>query len=242
MAMTPSARATRTSRARAPEFDAEAPDTQGGVDNAFGAALGGISNGALERSVNEGSQLVLMQLDGVDDLVDDDCVRLSLYTGRLPTGVPMPSVGGDGRLSPGQMFDLSAASFEDRTAGTRPLATDGSASIVAGRVRAAPSSFRFGMPFLSVEVMTTVDTPRVEFDVLTSALAGGVVGGIVDIATVIAAVDAEPALVTYREILTETLSALPDTDTAPVMTGCEAASVALRFSGVDAVRGDVLSP
>lgn len=57
----------------------------------------------LQNSIEQGGLLVIMELSGVDDLVNDKDVKVRL---RLGEGTPL--LGTNGRLLAGQTFDLSA--------------------------------------------------------------------------------------------------------------------------------------
>jgi hypothetical protein len=88
--------------------DYTSPEGEEGIDNQLAfiePALGAVGLGAAEdliqSTIQEGGILIMMQIDGVDDLVNDPEVQLTIRTGL---GVPL--LGTDGLLLSGQTFHL----------------------------------------------------------------------------------------------------------------------------------------
>jgi len=80
-----------------------------GIDNAFGYLLPALEAteaiaiyGLIQAAINSGELLLMYELTGVDDEINDDCVTLS-----ISRGFGQPMVGADAQLVSGQTFDRS---------------------------------------------------------------------------------------------------------------------------------------
>lgn len=87
--------------------DFSAPDGAPGVDNSFANLLPALElteaaavESLVQAAIDSGELMITLELEGLDDPVDDDCVTLVL--GRA-AGAPM--LGTNGRLLPGQTLD-----------------------------------------------------------------------------------------------------------------------------------------
>ncbi len=206
------------------EFDGQAPDFGSGIDNAFGGDLGGLSNAAIQASLDEGSNLLFVEVRGVDSLTDDPCVGVTLYPGALPAGMTAPAVDGAGHLAAGQSFNLLPATFS------------GLGRIVGGRARAAGGALPLPLPFLGAALALPLRRTQVGFDLSASAVSRGVIGGSITTAEFIASVRALPSLAMYVDVVDSTFSSLADLDEDGTPISCEAGSIALRFDGVTSLR------
>ncbi len=86
--------------------DLVSPDGTAGIDNAFAGLLPALEtteavavSGLLQAAIAAGDLLLMMELRGVDDLENDDCVTMSFGPA---TGTPL--LGNDGYLLDGQSF------------------------------------------------------------------------------------------------------------------------------------------
>lgn len=127
--------------------DFVSPEGTPGVDNQVARLLpvvdsmtGGAFDGLIQAAVNNGQLLVAVTLDGVDDLQNDACVRLSF---QRVQGVPF--VGSDMRLDPGQTFDLSREEPVTRVTGR----------IRDGVLEAGP--FELPFPFAALDARFVLD-------------------------------------------------------------------------------------
>ena len=116
------------------------PNGDGGVDNQFAAVwsaaeplIGEAVVALLLDGVNEGRMLVLMELSGVDSLIDDDDVTLTVLRSQ-----DQPIVSMAGYLVPDQTFSLDPEF---------PLYVHERATITDGRLFAGP--FDFAMPIMA---------------------------------------------------------------------------------------------
>ena len=87
--------------------DLTSPDGVPGIDNQFARilplveAVGGEAiEGLVQGIINQGRLLLMMELSGLDSLVDDDCVHFDFFYGK---GVP--EISNQGFIVSGQTFD-----------------------------------------------------------------------------------------------------------------------------------------
>ncbi len=87
--------------------DLVGPDGTPGIDNSFATLMpaldqigGDAIEGLVQQAVNSGELLLTVELAGLDDLANDDCV-----VGRVGRGAGTPAVGNDGVIEPHQTFD-----------------------------------------------------------------------------------------------------------------------------------------
>jgi hypothetical protein len=152
-----------------------------------------------------------------------------------------PMLGSDGRLAPGQTFDVSADSFTDGMAGTMPRIQFGSARIIAGRLQAGPADFPLALNLLGASLNLTIRDAQLRFNISETAMSVGVLGGALNTMEVITTVNAIPDLAMYASVVEDTLTGLADIDENGSPDSCEAGSIALKLSGVTATRGAVVA-
>ena len=87
------------------------PDGTVGIDNAFAGLMPFLDSTEaaaleplLQQKINEGELTLLIEVSGLDDLVQDDCVAV-----RMLRGSGLPQLGTDGLILEDQTFDLDPA-------------------------------------------------------------------------------------------------------------------------------------
>lgn len=153
--------------------DLEDPDGNGGIDNAFSGivpALEATEAKAVEQliqdSISNGELLILFQLSGVDDLMNDDCVSVSAFRAD---GAPM--IGTDGLILDSQSFSHSTLP---------PQSTIDGAQIVDGRVVSRGLELALPINILDVELQFNIDEAAIRMDIsedgesITGFFGGGV--------------------------------------------------------------------
>jgi len=206
--------------------DFTAPDGRTGIDNQFGLlvplieAAGGEAFGAyLQGSVNDGKFLVMLELDGVDDLQNDDDVSVTLYR-----GLGTPSVGNDGLLEAWQTFDVNPEGVYTRIDGVK---------IVDGVIDAGPIELL--LPFYIFDFVFDLDLvdARIRMEVGPDGVHRGVMAGAVRIENILAiAEDIEGG-----DQVKSLLATLSDSyaDLLPNEDGiCQALSATISFQTVGA--------
>ncbi|MEZ4433847.1 MAG: hypothetical protein R3F65_15690 [bacterium] len=154
--------------------DFEAPDGTPGIDNAFSQLLplieaggGQALEGLVQSAVNEGDMLVVFELDGLDDLIDDDRLSLSVFRG---TGDPF--IGTDDRIEPWQTYDIDMAA---------PWSHDADARLTGGVIEAGPIDFELPIFVFDFEFMITARDARLRLELGPHGPVRGVLGGAISI-------------------------------------------------------------
>ncbi len=206
--------------------DFTASDGRTGIDNQFGLlvplieAAGGEAFGAyLQGSVNDGKFLVMMELDGVDDLGDDDSLDLVLYR-----GLGTPSVGNDGLLEAWQTFDVDPEGLYSEIDGVQ---------IVDGVMEAGPIALL--LPFYIFDFVFELDlvNARIRMEVGPDGVHRGVRAGAVRIDNILAIaedIEGGDQVKTLLMTLSESYAdLLPDENGV-----CQALSATIAFETVGA--------
>jgi len=198
-----------------------------GIDNAFANVLPAleVAGGAaieplIQNSINDGRLLLMIGLDGVDDRVDDDCVRL-----RISRGIGEPAVGGDGLILPGQTFDPDPSRGESIVE---------CATIEGGVLRGSPFSLRLELNIFDEYIDLTMLDSVIELQLLPEYGYVGRMGGGVDIQEVKDNVATLDGIGDEIPALMETILDM-NADLAPNDLGyCTQLSVAFYFSAAPA--------
>ncbi|MCB9730933.1 MAG: hypothetical protein H6746_20850 [Deltaproteobacteria bacterium] len=206
------------------EPDLVSPAGLPGVDNKLGTLLPlfavagiGAADALLQNSVDEGGLLLMMQIDGVDDLRDDDSVTITVRTGQ---GKPLMAT--DGLILPGQTFHLRPDSPDTRTESGR---------IEGGILTAGPVDTWLRVRVLGLDYELPVHGAWIRGRVTEEGgLADGVIGAGVAITDLQKIGDRDSAVGGAMELLFA-----EGGDLAPDATGaCQQVSASLAFTAVSA--------
>lgn len=208
-----------------------APDNITGVDNSVGPTLGGLVGSMIQDNVDDGSVLLIMQLDGVDSFTNDDRVKLTVLLAEVPEGVTL-TLDPSGRIAAGQDFDVNELSYTD-TAHTMAAVTFDNGKIVNGRFQAGPDDFPLSISLMGASLSLTVHSTQIRFNVSETSISAGVLGGGLNVDEVNNTVMNTPALAEYAETVAMVLASFADLEPNSEGT-CESASVAMEFAGVEA--------
>ena len=232
---------TDVSSCRKEDYTSPPPESTPGVDNQLGPLLASAEDtfhirANLEANVQSGAILVLLEVRGVDDLVNDDRVEVDAYVGLLPAGVSAPMLDAMGHITAGQTFDVDAMSAAaDMTA---LITLRG--SIEDGRLAAGPGDFTMSLPLADTRVTFEAKSAHIAFDIDATTLSDGVVGGALDVDDTVAAMEGVMGFdAATARLLLETNADLDRDDAA---MECQSISIALAFEGVDATRGTTRAP
>ena len=161
---------------RHPDF--EGPDGAPGIDNQLATLMPILRatearaiDGLLQESVNGGSILFLVQLDGLDDWRDDDAVDLVLQSGAGPT----PYLTTDGLIESDQTFALDPDA--------RPNPT--TATLVDGTLTAGPFDVLLPVSVLNASFDLVMPIGMVQLTFNPDGSADGLFGGALPISTVL---------------------------------------------------------
>lgn len=209
--------------------DRTSPDGTPGIDNAFAGlipVLDATEASAIEPLVQgaiaAGDLLVLVELDGLDDPVNDDCVDVTLVRGERAT----PLLGPDGRLLDGQTF----------------LPVDGARStvtcvpLVDGVLQAGPFTLDLPIRILDVELALGMRDAQLRLALDPDGSMRGVLGGAVPLEGILVILE-EDDLGDLRDLVEGLI--LLAADLWPGEAGCDALSVTFELTATLAfVAGD----
>lgn len=198
------------------------PDGLPGIDSAFSGivpALEASEAGAVEElvrdSVRNGELLLLVELSGVDDPVNDECVDVRVLRG---SGTPM--LGTDGELLDGQTFATDAGTVLSCV----PL--------VDGSVRAGPFPLDLELQVLDVELTFHTEDTWIRLDLSEDGRVGwGYFGGAVPLEDLLVIVSEED-LQDIAPLVTSLVTAAADLH--PGDDGCEALSIVFEYGAIEA--------
>ncbi len=186
-----------------------------------GMMTAGCLDATLQRQILEGDLILLVEVSGVNDFTYDSSVTVQMHLGAVPA-MGMPMAGPSGGLAAGQ-------SFESTMALGSPVIGD----IFAGRLRVATPLLPLTIMAGDFNLTLMVTNAQVRFNITEGAMTNGSIGGVV---TVDAIVEAASAIMpgiedTVRSVVESVADVTPSADPAV----CDAVSLGLTFSGVDAV-------
>jgi len=151
--------------------DQISPEGVEGIDSAFTvlvpaleATEGAAVEGLIADSIVNGELILLLELTGVDDLSNDDCVDATLYRGD---GTPL--VGTDGHILDGQTFGVSET--------VAPVT--GRGSIVDDQVTVRDISVSLPLQILDAELVLTMHDAAIRADLYSDGTASGYLAGAV---------------------------------------------------------------
>ena len=216
--------------------DFTSPDGMPGVDNQLAALIPALASlldeplaDIVAEQIENGTILILAELEDYNGTADDDCVNMNLLLGTLPEGVEAPELAAGGGLAGGQMFDVNPESFQ----GGEPLIRVEGAEVSGGTLEAGPVALNIAFPFNEeVTINLMIEEATISFDIGETTLSNGVIGGQVNIEELLAIVgqvtdEVDPE--TIRGIVGPFADLDPDDENE-----CQALSVGLKFDGVDA--------
>mgnify|MGYP001582563235 CR=1 FL=1 len=209
-----------------------------GVDNALQGLVGtiegflepmdcpgmmtdGCLDATLQRQIEEGSLLLIMEVSGVNDFSYDSAVTLQLHLAETTDMMP-PMVSGGGGLAGGQTFNSTMVLGD-------PVAGD----IFAGRLRASTPLLPLVIDTGGFMLTLMITQAQVRFNITATTLDRGAIGGVV---TVEAIVEAASVIAPGMEMLVrQVVETIADVDpSAADPAVCTAMSLGLTFSGVEA--------
>lgn len=204
--------------------DLMSPDGREGIDNQLALLweviepLVGVQvQELLQGAINEGRVLVVAELDGVDDLRNDDDIALRLFRVRLD-----PDIGTLGLISPSQTyyFDYDA-----------PVSQAEGVSIVDGRVSAGPLRLDLPINILELDIILPLEDAIMEFDIAEDGTFSGIFSGAIYLPDMIDALLNTPAAEETR-LVAPFFEAYADMD--PIDGQCQRMSATFGFEGTTA--------
>lgn len=186
-----------------------------------GMMTAGCLDATLQRQINEGSLLLIMEVSGVNDFDYDSSVQLQLRLAATLDGMP-PMMSGGGGLAPGQTFTSTMVLGD-------PVAGD----IFAGRLRASTPLLPLVIDTGGFMLTLMITQAQVRFNITETTLGRGAIGGVVTVdAIVAAATEIAPGMEDLVRQVVETIADVDPSAADPAV--CTAMSLGLTFSGVNA--------
>lgn len=150
--------------------DVTSPEGTPGVDNAFGRLLPFLettefiaAEGLIESSIRNGELVLIPELAGVDDPLDDDCVRMAIRRGE-----EAPMTGTDSSLLAGQTTSLDV-NFDDQVFEE--------VAIVDGSAEGRPLQVTLPLQILNASLEFTLMSGAIRYDLLEDGGLHGVFAG-----------------------------------------------------------------
>ena len=204
--------------------DLTSPGGEPGIDNAFGRLIPALeatefsaAEPLIDSLIHNGELMILAEVAGMDDPVDDECVGLAL---RKAVGEPL--LGTDGEMLWGQTLEPDTG-FEDVEFSRVPLD--------AGSVSGSPVTFVLPVQILDAAIEFPLRNGAFRVDVLEDGSIAGVVAGGLDVAEIVATAEAQGIAEDLKALLRTALFAAADLE--PDETGaCTAVSITLAYTGV----------
>lgn len=154
--------------------DFVSPEGREGVDNqlaelwaTLAPLVGGQVHALLQNAINEGRVLVVLELEGVDDLQNDDEVTLNVFR-----GVARPLIGTQGLISSDQTFDYDYDS---------PLSTVSGLQLKDGTLIAGPLELNIPITILSLDIIAKVEFARVQLTLNDEGEMSGYLSGAMNV-------------------------------------------------------------
>ena len=149
-------------------------DAQGnpGIDNQLAyiwtdleGLVGEATNGLVQGAINEGRFLIMIELEGVDDLQNDDDVTVHILR-----GIADPDIGTKGLISPDQTF------YADESASSSFVKN---AQIIDGKLEAGPVEFVVPINILDADFGMQVRSGKVRIEIQPDGSFTGLLGGFI---------------------------------------------------------------
>lgn len=199
-----------------------------GIDNNFArllpaleAATGGSEavGSAIQRAINEGAVLVMIESQRYNGEVDDACVEVSLMR-----GAGRPTVGGDGLLVAGQTFDRDTEA---------PSTTVADATMEAGVLTAGPISLGLPMQISNFELFLTLEEATIQMWAADDGNFDGLISGTIVVAEIEKVLDTIEDGTQLLEVVRTVINNAADMD--PDENGdCQRLSITLSFEAAPA--------
>jgi hypothetical protein len=184
---------------------------------------------ALQENVDAGDLLLLVEVSNVENLENDPCVYVALLLGLVPDGA-MLEHDYDGRIAPGQAFEIDSASYDEF--GNPRMAAKG--LIEQGRLYAAPMELELPFPVEEGQSIWPVDEAQLAFNMAAGHLGVGVLGGRLHVDDFITSVGGLLPDDFPPETVRSFLEPLMDLNPVASNTNCDSISLAFSFAAVTA--------
>jgi hypothetical protein len=207
--------------------DFVAPDGRPGIDNRFAVLwsavvelIGDAAEGLVRGAINSGTLLLIIELRGVDDPREDDCVDVNLIL-----GAGLPDVGTDGYITSGQTFDIDTAA---------PFTTVPCARVRDGVLEVGPFDGALRMSVLEVNADLRMHGARIRGPLAPDGSFDGLMGAGLEIDQIVEVANSTDNIPDEVQGLVETLVGNLADLARDEFGDCRHISAALHYQGVSA--------
>ena len=155
--------------------DLTSPSGEEGIDNQFAELwstiypiVGEQVNALLQNAINEGRVLVMVELEGVDDLYEDDQVSVRVFR-----GISRPDIGTRGLITPDQTFQFDYNS---------PITSVEDAQIQGGELTVGPVEFNIPLTILDLDIIAKIELGMLVVSFSESGELSGFLTGMTNVA------------------------------------------------------------
>ena len=156
--------------------DLTSPNGDVGVDNAFSALIPALDSteavaleSLVQQSINNGNLLLMLEISGVQDTQNDDCVNVSIWRG---SGAPL--IGTDDALMHLQSFDTDPSMPNSHISGMQ---------IIDGKLEARPLDVELPVQVLDEDLNFSISEGGIYLDFNEDGTIQGFFGGALPIET-----------------------------------------------------------
>jgi len=208
------------------------PNGVPGIDSAFSGMVPALEateaaavEGLIQDSIQNGQLLLLVEISGVDDPLNDDCVDV-----RVLRGAGTPMIGTDGVLLDGQTFGVLP--------GTTPAELT-CVPLVDGAVHAGPFALTLDFQVLDVALSFHMTGASIHLQLAPDGrTATGYFGGSVPTSDILAIIEDQAGdLAEIADLVIGLVNAAADLEPNEEGT-CDALSVVFDYGGVEAFVGE----
>jgi hypothetical protein len=207
-------------------YESDFVDSQGrtGIDNQLAKIwgeleplIGTATAGLLQGSINEGRFLLMIELEGLDDYMNDDDVTLHLFRGRLK-----PEIGTFGFIAPDQTVYFDDTFSSARVPGLQ---------VVDGVLEAGPIAFQIPIDVLEAKFTMDIHSGKIRVNIREDGTFHGHIGGYMTVNDVLDEMYQTDAV---QEAMLVTPYFENNADRNPVNGRCTEFSVTYSFEGTTA--------
>jgi len=209
--------------------DLMSPSGEPGIDNSLASLWADLQmlspdlvavDSLIQGAIDDGQLLLLMEIEGVDDAMNDDCVNITIRRG---TGMPM--LGTDGLITSGQTFDVDTSA---------PTSMVAAATIVDGVVEGGPFELQLPVRVFDLEFVMTVSDARLRFTLGADGSMNGFFGGAVTWQQIVDAIEDRDDIPNSTKSLVRN-QLMANADLNPDGSGnCQQITAGMTFQGVSA--------
>lgn len=182
--------------------DFVSPDGEPGIDNSFARLLpildlteASAAEEVIATAIQSGDVLLMVRISGIDDWRDDDCVIVEVFQ-----GVGDPLLLTDGRLAPGQTFEIDVEGGRTEVLG----------SLTGGVLEARGADIHLPLQVLNAVFDLAIMDAAIRLSVDPEGHARGILGGGLDVAELLGSLTSQGVADEVLELVSPVLEGARD--------------------------------